>query len=89
MKCSEKSFGRGPNNIELIIWMASKHTTSFPNTFVAEGTVHIFKGEYFVKTGDGWLKLEKIEFNGKEFDLSVNKPNFIFNGSIFSQKTIK
>ena len=76
-------------NIELIIWMASKHTTSFPNTFVAEGTVHIFEGEYFVKTGDGWLNLEKIEFNGQEFDLSVNKPNFIFKGSVFSQKIIK
>jgi len=42
-----------------------------------------------VKTGDGLLKLERIEFNGTEFDLTVDKPDFIFNGSLFSQKTIK
>ena len=71
------------NNIKLIIWMASKCTISLSDTFVAKGTVHIYEGDHFVKTGDGWLKLQKIEFKNQEYDLSTNKQNFIFDGSIF------
>ena len=71
------------NNIKLIIWMASKCTISLSDSFVAIGTVHIYDGDHFVKTGDGWLKLQKIEFNNQEYDLSTNKQNFIFDGSIF------
>ena len=76
-------------NKKLIIWTATKLHNSVTNTSLSKGTIQIFKGEYFVKTGDGLLKLERIEFNGTEFDLTVDKPDFIFNGSLFSQKTIK
>ena len=72
-------------NIKIIIWKATESFSLFPEVDAAEGTVKKDNGDFYVKTGDGWLNILEIEYNQQQYVLPSKRQNIITDGSLFNE----